>query len=257
MFINHNWKNLQLAFVLHGERSVAGNSRKYHPSADKYQLSFKLSGKKTIKYKQKKLDFCAGDILFIPVEKDIYINYEQVTIEEGESIAVYFSSTEPLFEEIEKIHVDNEKIANLFIRLDKAFNDINISPFISMQLFYELLYSVQQFIATQDKNNHYNKVITYIYEHLSDPYIDIDGLAAICNMTKESFRHAFKKEFGIPPLQYINNLKTTQIKSLLYKKSSMTKIANMTGFSSTNYLSRFFKKQTGMTPSQYKKIYFN
>lgn len=257
MFINHNWKNLHLYFVLHGQPAKAGSVRQYKPSINKYQMSFKLSGKKIIKYKQKKLDFCAGDILFIPTEKDININYEHITVEEGESISIYFSSSEPLFDEIEKIAVNDPKIENLFVRLDRTFNDIEQSPFISMQLFYELLYSVQQFIISQDKSNNYNKVIAYIHEHLSDPYINIEELANTCNMTKEYFRHAFKKEFGVPPLQYINNLKTTQIKSLLYKKMSMSKIAQITGFSTTNYLSRFFKKQTGLTPSEYKKLYFD
>lgn len=160
-----------------------------------------------------------------------------------------------MFEEIEKINVNDAKIADLFVRLDRSFNDISLSPFIAMQTFYELLYSIQQLISTQEKNNNYNKVITYIQEHLNDPYINIDELASTCGMTKEYFRHAFKKEFGVPPLQYINNLKGMQIKSLLYKKYSMSEIATMTGFSSVNYLSRFFKKQFGLTPSEYKNNY--
>ena len=257
MFIDHNWKNIKLMFVILAPPASPGEKRLCQASIDKCQMSIKISGKKKIHYKQKNLEFSEGDILFIPMERTRDIDYYQTTVESGDSITIYFSSSELLFEDLEKFSGCSDKIKNLAIRLEKSFNDITVSPFISMQLFYELLYAVQQMIALQDKNHNFNNVVTYIQEHINEPFINIDTLASICGTTKEYFRHSFKKEFGIPPLQYINALKGEQIKMLLLKDYNMEVIASMTGFSTANYLSRFFKKQFGVTPSEYKKIHLD
>ena len=60
--------------------------------------------------------------------------------------------------------------------------------------------------------------------------------------------------YGLSPIQYYHRLKTNYIKALICEnKHSLSQIAELSGFSDLNYFSRFFKKNTGLTPTEYKK----
>ena len=53
-------------------------------------------------------------------------------------------------------------------------------------------------------------------------------------------------------MQYCQRLKIDAAKRLIrQKRMNFTEIAESLGYSSIHYFSRHFKKQTGMTPTQY------
>jgi len=65
----------------------------------------------------------------------------------------------------------------------------------------------------------------------------------------------FSEVEGITIEQYIINQKIEKVKELLvYNELSLSEIAFQLGYSSTAHLSNQFKKLTGLTPSQFKKI---
>lgn len=67
--------------------------------------------------------------------------------------------------------------------------------------------------------------------------------------------HLFSSTEGITIEQYFINQKIERIKELLiYDELSMTEISFQLGYSSLAHLSGQFKKNTGMTPSQFKKL---
>lgn len=64
----------------------------------------------------------------------------------------------------------------------------------------------------------------------------------------------FSQVEGITIEKYITRLKIERVKELIfYKEKSLSEIAGMLGYSSVAYLSSQFKKETGMTPSAFKK----
>jgi AraC family transcriptional regulator len=65
----------------------------------------------------------------------------------------------------------------------------------------------------------------------------------------------FSEVEGITIEQYIINQKTEKVKELLmYDELSLSEIAFKLGYSSSAHLSTQFKKLTGSTPSQFKKL---
>ncbi len=65
----------------------------------------------------------------------------------------------------------------------------------------------------------------------------------------------FSEVVGITLEQFFNLQKIEKVKEwLIYNEESVTQIAFNLGYSSTQHLSSQFKKLTGMTPSQFKKI---
>jgi AraC-like DNA-binding protein len=70
--------------------------------------------------------------------------------------------------------------------------------------------------------------------------------------------HLFSSTEGITIEKYIINQKIEKVKELIaYNELSLNEIAFQLGYSSVQHLSGQFKKVTGMTPSNYKKLQEN
>ena len=68
----------------------------------------------------------------------------------------------------------------------------------------------------------------------------------------------FSSVVGVTIEKYIINQKLEKVKELLvYDELSLKEIAYKLGYSSVQYLSNQFKKNTRLTPSQFKKIKVN
>jgi len=94
----------------------------------------------------------------------------------------------------------------------------------------------------------------YVKSNYKDPDLNISLTALHFNMTPSYLSVIFKKETGIGLLDYINTVRIEECKRYLLEGVSVVEIADMTGFGGSGALIRVFKKLTGVTPGQYKKI---
>jgi AraC-like DNA-binding protein len=102
------------------------------------------------------------------------------------------------------------------------------------------------------KDFYLKPVIDYIEENV-DFYIDIDYLANIAGLSKSRFQIKFKEYTGYPPREYIMRKKVERARELLDSSDlTITEIAHMLCFSSSQYFSTVFKKYTNVTPAEYK-----
>ncbi len=82
-----------------------------------------------------------------------------------------------------------------------------------------------------------------------------EELAAMVNMSYTWFRRMFRQYTGLAPAQYITQLKIQKAKELLTNTNKPIKeIAIKLGFESVDYFSTSFKKNTLMTPGEFRNI---
>lgn len=93
----------------------------------------------------------------------------------------------------------------------------------------------------------------YLDEHFTES-ISLDRLAEIAHINKYYLAHAFQKEYRISPINYLIRKRINESKSLLASTDySLSEISNAMGFSSASYFSQSFRKQEGVSPTEYRK----
>ena len=93
----------------------------------------------------------------------------------------------------------------------------------------------------------------YIDEHYKEN-ITLDTLSQLTHVSKYYMVHAFTKEYGISPINYMVFKRIEEAKHLLKNDDyNLALISRMLGFSSPSYFSQAFKKATGTTPNAYRK----
>jgi AraC-like DNA-binding protein len=97
-----------------------------------------------------------------------------------------------------------------------------------------------------------NQAKLLLYERIQQ-VTDLRKTAKEVNMSYSNFRRYFKHYFGISPGVYITQIRYNMAKKHLYSFKSIGDIALELGFSSTAHFSLFFKKQSGISPLQYRK----
>jgi AraC-like DNA-binding protein len=102
-----------------------------------------------------------------------------------------------------------------------------------------------------------NKRIAKIHEYLMSNYkkdIDLKQLAEIINMTENSLCRFFKLNTGMTLFEYLNLIKTDfACKLLMNNDLSVLEVCLDSGYNNLSHFNKQFKKNTGLSPSEYRK----
>ena len=85
------------------------------------------------------------------------------------------------------------------------------------------------------------------------PYLEgLDDLAGRLEVSKAHLIRSFVRETGISPARYITRVRIEYAKLLLRgEDASITYVAEASGFANANYFAKVFRRETGMSPSEY------
>lgn len=104
--------------------------------------------------------------------------------------------------------------------------------------------------------NRFAFVIEYVENNLEEQ-ITVEKLSKLACMSESNFYKAFKREFGITPVEYILEQRIGRAKKLLSDmKLSITDVCYQVGFNSLSYFSVLFKKYADQSPSEFRKSIF-
>lgn len=161
-------------------------------------------------------------------------------------------------------HFDNDTeittLINKLIRIcsgtDKAkniFADLNLKELLIRLVQSQHLEQVCGEATTDNNKGRLQYVIHYIHENLTNKIL-MNDLCRKAYLSRNAFFAWFKEQFGITPLDYINNERIKLAKQLLAdNKYNISQVSAHCGFSDVNYFVRLFKKIEGITPGAYKE----
>ena len=112
-----------------------------------------------------------------------------------------------------------------------------------------LLENFQQNINT----NRLSYAVKYIHENLYKT-LTVKELSGKACMSEPNFYKCFKQQFGISPVEYINQKRIELAKKLLQTiETNIADICFSCGFNNHNHFIKTFKKYTQTTPAHYRK----
>ena len=98
-----------------------------------------------------------------------------------------------------------------------------------------------------------NNAVRFFHENYNKS-ICIEEYAAEHHMSVSWFIRNFKEYTTMTPAQYILSLRISNAQTLLESTNyNVTEIADIVGYDNPLYFSRIFKKQSGMSPSEFRK----
>lgn len=175
----------------------------------------------------------------------------------------FYNKTNPLFIDIDKIQLlkFQEIFQDIVLELQHFKSD---SEHIIRSLLYFILiklnrfYSAKYMISTETENN----VVSIQFKQLLQKEIrnnrNVDFYAHKIGISRITLNKSVKKQFGLTTSQMIDGFLLSELKSLLlYTNKTISEIAILVNYSESNHLTRFFKHQTSLTPTEYRAIYQN
>ncbi|MCR5499786.1 MAG: response regulator [Acetatifactor sp.] len=98
----------------------------------------------------------------------------------------------------------------------------------------------------------------YMAQHFSNPNLMLQDVAKAVNMSKSRFSTVFSQQNGQTFTEYLIFLRLNKAKELLRGTDlKSSQVARETGYNDAHYFSYIFKKNTGLTPSDYRAQYQN
>jgi len=119
---------------------------------------------------------------------------------------------------------------------------------------FELLDDQQQQLVEKIKSI----VIDHVHQQEDNHFVFTEVLPRMLGKEYSQLSKLFSEKEGITIEQYVILQRMEKVKELLsYNELTLSEIAYKLGYSSVAYLSAQFKKVTGLTPSQFKKLGIN
>jgi len=227
-----------------------------------------LEGDKHITLKDRSFNYTKDQSLLLPAYSKVYMEIDKPTK------ALVFELNDRLIESVvDKLHIDTNDTLNISTPKEVLINNfeegirLNLQqllmnsnttekePFLIdlyvQKLIYDLLHmeNTNKIVLNQNINP-MERTITIMKNSIHEPF-SVQALAESLNMSSSNFSHTFKKNMGISPNKYMQQLKLEQAKKLLLK-SYVTQVAFELGFENPSYFIRLFKEAYGITPKQYQ-----
>lgn len=138
---------------------------------------------------------------------------------------------------------------------ESEIQKIYISQNLAKSYFYKVLSLHEQGYVpiTNVVSSHALKAEKYILENY-DKNIKISDVAHQLNINSKYLYDLFNTYFNTSPKQYLNSVRITQAVELLTNSNlPIAQIAVKCGYSDYMQFSRFFKKNVGVSPSDFRK----
>lgn len=220
-------------------------------SHKEWEIIYNISGNNRSVIDKTTYDIAAGDIMIIPPH----------TLHNGCSDVfytdMYIQAKEIDFHKPIVIHDYDGNILKLFFILHKTFmqKDSNYANLCD-SLLDAICQYIKKYASSECRHAFVYDVKDFIYENVSNSDFKISQIAEYVGYNIDYIRRNFVKATGKTPLKYLLLLRFSLAKKLLLQETyfSVEDVASKCGFADAFYFSTAFRKETGLTPTDYRNI---
>lgn len=149
----------------------------------------------------------------------------------------------------------NPKLEELLWKIWKTYNEPGaLKAFECDALFRQILLEIFYSHQNRDRSESYTlyqKIIDYIHVHYME-HISVSEIAYLHNINENKLFYLFSKYADMGAGEYIKAYRLNRGKELLLRRNATVKdVAYQVGYNDPLYFSRLFRKQVGMTPTEF------
>jgi YesN/AraC family two-component response regulator len=154
--------------------------------------------------------------------------------------------------ELQQAHENSEALQQEYIYRESMTSDMEHLRQTVIENVSDLMGRITK-ILHQQYSPPISDCIQYISTH-SQSDLSLQTLAALVGLSPQYLSTLFHDETGMTITQYIARQKVRLAQNLLTNsRDTINQIANALGFEDSHYFSKFFKKYSGQTPSEYRR----
>lgn len=160
-----------------------------------------------------------------------------------------------------RLHLDSEHLVKAVeivenIRLEEAGRIPGYWPMVVARFFELIVFLSRQYMKVDSPRSRelvkLDALLTHMKDHC-DKNITLEDLARHAVMSKSSLNRLFLKAMGKSPVDSLIGFRVDRAKALLCDPSlNISEIALRCGFGDSNYFSRRFRLETGISPRDYR-----
>lgn len=147
-----------------------------------------------------------------------------------------------------------------YTRPESCIDDIELST-ICYNFLLDLSHYARQVPLrnTLDQSDHHFDVLFQIVEYLENNFekvVSLDDIALYVGLNKRYMCTLFRSKMNTTIIAELTNIRIGQAGIYLrqFPEKKVTEIAAMCGFDDGSYFGKVFKKKTGLTPEQYRRV---
>jgi AraC-like DNA-binding protein len=135
------------------------------------------------------------------------------------------------------------------------YNDIYSYPVFNHENELQYVVSVFVPVRTYEAREEVSKAKEYIETHWQEPYSNAI-VARTVNLSPSNLLRVFRIDTGFTPREYYVEVKLNKVREkLLDLNLSVSQVFSLCGVDYNSHYVRLFRKRTGMSPTQYRKIH--
>ena len=256
------------------------NSGHFHREPELFVL---IKGGAAVNFCPENIELDSGNILFIPslrphwtsVFKADQLFTALIVRPVGQN--VYFQLANPLFSDSRRadmfkdffVGVKEDMFSAEGCRLDYRYfetlllehnEDSKSAEMVRQSIMILYLSQLREMLRDRQPANsghsaYVRTALRGISTHYSNPALNVKTLASECNCTPNYLSALFNKEVGVTLTEYLNNIRLENGAEMLRSTTlTISEIAFHTGYESSNYFIRLFKKKYGTTPGAFRQL---
>lgn len=213
-------------------------------------LSFRLHADTVLKTETNEYRMRDNYLSYVPARLD-YTRQSRIE----ELIAVHFNTTNYTTRSIEYFMPQRpEVLQKLFYKILDCWN--KKAPgykYVCSSVLYEIFAECYaQNYVRKSRDSKIRDSVDYILQNYKRSDISIKEIAERSFMSEVYFRKLFKEEYGVTPQKYIIDLRIQNAVGMISTGYySLKDVAYMSGYNDYKYFSVEFKKNVGVSPSEY------
>lgn len=131
--------------------------------------------------------------------------------------------------------------------------DFETLCYLTSEILESFMAAVYKYRAKKTTGSHLSRALAYINKNYAEE-LSLEVVASKIFVSTYYLSHLFRDEMNMTFLDYVTKARIENAKRLLKTDISTADVAASVGYSDSSYFSKAFKKETGFTPAQYRKM---